>query len=449
MNGNWICPMCMSPSEGETCPQCGAQCNQHRPMAQALPPQTILAGRYLVGGAVGGGGFGITYRALDLKPIDPDAPYVAIKEYFPRAMAMRDGDFQVKPHERAAADFALWRDKVGQEYRMLVHLQRCDAVVDVRDVFTENGTVYLVMDFVQGETLESRVKNQGPIPALELIRMLAQLLPELQKMHAANVLHRDINPANIMLPAGKCPKLIDFGSARPNPRSNNTALTVLVRRGYAPPEQHERNGRQGTWTDVYGLCACLYYALSGVEPPDAQARNVNDTLQPLQVLCPEAPDVLTEAIMLGMKMEVPLRVPDFETLWHLIEPAAQEEYDEPDDGLTDEPMPAPEVIRARTQVTQPQPAAEPERPITQLYRGETEILKEQVEIAALQKRLQAAMQATKLLKVWNPTLAKRISLELEALKIKISDISAPKRLETIISEGGKVYSAVVSLFFRK
>lgn len=447
MNGNWVCPICMSPSEGETCPQCGTQCWSHKPITQALPPQTILAGRYLLGGAVGGGGFGITYRALDLKPVDPEARYVAIKEYFPRAMARRVDGLLVVPHERATGEFMLWRDKMGQEYRMMLQLQRCDAVVNVRDVFGENGTVYLVMDFVQGDTLESRVRNSGPIPPQELMHMLRQLLPELQKMHAANVLHRDINPANIMLPLGQCPKLIDFGSARPNPRSGNAALTVLVRKGYAPPEQHVRNGRQGTWTDVYGLCACMYYALSGVEPPDAQARGIKDTLQPLQSLCPDAPDVLTEAIMQGLTMEVPLRVSDFSELWYLIEPAMQQEYDEPDDGLLDNPIPTPAM--AQKQVTRPQPAEKPDCNATQLCRNATEILQPQVDRIALQKRLRAAMLTTKLLKLWNPALAKRMLLELEALKIKLSDISAPERLEKIISEGGKVYSAAISLLARK
>lgn len=449
MNENWVCPMCMCPSRGETCPQCGSQCWSHKPIAQALPPQTILAGRYLLGGAVGGGGFGITYRALDLKAVDPEARYVAIKEYFPRAMARRVNGLLVMPHERATEEFMLWRDKVGQEYRMLVQLRRCDAVVNVRDVFGENGTVYLVMDFVQGDTLESRVRNSGPIPPQELLRMLRQLLPELQKMHAANVLHRDINPANIMLPMGQCPKLIDFGSARQNPRSGNAALTVLIRKGYAPPEQHVRNGRQGTWTDVYGLCACIYYALSGVEPPDAQARSIKDTLQSLQALCPDAPDVLTEATMKGLRLEVPLRVSDFAELWYLIEPAMQQEYDEPDNGLLDDPMSTPTMSNAQTQVMWAQSAEKPDRNARQPCSDATEILQPQVDIFALQKRLRAAMQAAKLLKIWNPALAKRMLLELDALKIKISDTSAPERLENIISEGGTVYSAAVSLLLRK
>lgn len=447
MNEMWICPQCMSPSEGEICPKCGAECRQYKAIPQSLPPQTILAGRYLVGGAVGGGGFGITYRALDLKPMDPDAPFVAIKEYFPRAMAVRKADLQVKPHEHSTADFSYWRDKMGQEYRMLVHLQRCDAVVDVRDVFAENGTVYLVMDFIQGETLESRIKREGAIPEAELLHMLKPLLPELRRMHAANVLHRDINPANIMLSPGGCPKLIDFGSARPNPRNSNAALTVLVRKGYAPPEQHMRNGRQGTWTDVYGLCACLYYAISGVEPLDAQTRGIKDTLQPLMDVKPDVSIVLTEAVMMGLKLEVPLRVPDFDTLWEMIAPVIQEKCDVLDVDPVAPPAYEPGMVREQTQYTRPQVTSD--LPVTQLYRELEQPPVPVVDIGALEKRLNAAAQATKLLKLLKPALAQRMALELEALRIKISDSNAPERLETIIQEGGKMYSTVVELLFRK
>lgn len=440
MSENWICTQCMSPAKGIVCPQCGSVCEPARPIAQALPPQSILAGRYLVGGAVGGGGFGITYRALDLKNPDPESRIVAIKEYFPRSMAQRDGDLRVVPHEQHVQEFALWRDKIGQEYRTMVRLQNCDAVVHVRDVFGENDTVYLVMDFVQGDTLETRVRTGGPVPPEEVMRMLQLFLPQLHRMHAANVLHRDINPANIMLPPGQCPKLIDFGSARPNPRSGNAPLTVLVRRGYAPPEQHVRNGRQGAWSDVYGLCACMYFALTGVEPPDAQARRVHDTLVPLSELCPQAPDVLTEAIMQGLQLEIPLRLADFEQLWSLIAPAMP---DEPE--LIDPPpeMEAPPV-------TQLYREPEPERPVTQLYREpQAQPVQESPAAAEGQKRLQAAMRAVTLLKIWNPRLAQRIALELEAMQLKGLDETGLERLNGIIREGGAIFSIVTEILFRK
>lgn len=441
MSENWICTQCMSPADGPACPQCSAACEPARPIAQALPPQSILAGRYLVGGAVGGGGFGITYRALDLKSPSPEARIVAIKEYFPRSMARRDGELRVVPHEQHAQEFALWRDKVGQEYRTMVHLQNCDAVVHVRDVFSENDTVYLVMDFVQGDTLETRVRTSGALAPKEVMRLLQLFLPQLHRMHAANVLHRDINPANIMLPPGQCPKLIDFGSARPNPRNGNAALTVLVRRGYAPPEQHIRNGRQGTWSDVYGLCACMYFALTGVEPPDAQTRRIHDTLVPLSQLCPQAPDVLTEAIMEGLKLEIPLRLADFEQLWSIVGPAMPYEP---------EPIDPEPKMEAPLPVTQLYREPESDHPVTQLYR-ESQTVPAQPSPAAAdgQKRLQAAMRAVRLLKIWNPTLAQRIALELEAMQLKRLDATGLDRLNNIIREVGAIFSIVTEILSRK
>lgn len=450
MSEKWVCPQCMSPSEEERCPQCGAQCEEAGSIRQALPPQTILAGRYLVGRAVGGGGFGITYRAIDLTAGPAEEKFVAIKEYFPRSMARRDGDIQVVPYEDHAQDFAVWRDKIGQEYRMMVHLRSCEAVVHVIEAFMENGTVYIVMDFIEGETLESRVKKNGPIPAKELLAMLKQLLPELIRMHAANVLHRDINPANIMLPPGKCPKLIDFGSARPNPRSGNTALTAIVRRGYAPLEQHVRNGRQGTWSDVYGLCACLYFALSGVEPADAQTRQAMDVLRPLPLLCPEAPIVLTEAIMQGLQMEIPMRVPDFETLWSMIEPLMPEEFD---DGLVDDDFPAvvSRTVRLREDVVHSDEGTQAEElPVTQLYKPEEQPVPDlRAQLAALEKRVQAVEKAAGLLKLVKPAMARRILLEIEALKMKLHDPAAGERLDTIVREGGKIFTAAVEILSRK
>lgn len=282
-------------------------------MHWALPPDTILAGRYLLKQTVGCGGFGVTYRAVGL---GPGGETVAVKEYFPRAVARRGGRGAVVIDEDAAGEFRRWRENYEREYALLSRLRGNRAILNVRETFRENNTSYLVMDFIPGQTLEARVGQAGPIGADEALSQLRDLLPELAKMHHAGILHRDINPANIMLPPGGMPRLIDFGSARPVPREGGR-LTALLRPGYAPPEQYGDRLPQGPWTDVYGLCASLYFALTGVTPQDARQRAVRDELTPLAALC-NAPQRLADAVMKGLALEPAARTASFEALWYAL-----------------------------------------------------------------------------------------------------------------------------------
>lgn len=275
-----------------------------------LPPDTILNGCYLVKKCVGSGGFGVTYLAENLRA---RGDRVAIKEYFPRAVAARGARGAVIIRADSAREFSRWRENYEREYALLAKLRGNRALINVRETFRENDTSYLVMDFIPGETLEQRVRREGPMGGEALMGLLRPMLPELAKMHDADVLHRDINPANIMLPPGDMPKLIDFGSARPVPREGGR-LTALLRPGFAPPEQYSAWGRQGPQTDVYGLCASLYFALTGVAPPDGKQRMLRDELKPLDELC-HCPPRLSRAVMKGLELPQERRQPSFDALW--------------------------------------------------------------------------------------------------------------------------------------
>lgn len=267
----YACTRCMMPTEEAVCPVCGAKTENARRIRDALPPQTILHGQYLLGAALGGGGFGTTYRALKLESVDPvRGEMVAVKEYFPHSIAARSDDGRAVPQRNDAKLFTNWRDKFVTEYNMLLEASRCPSVVQVLDLFEENNTAYLVMAYVEGETLAHRVREQGAIPPEELMRMMKPFIENLRMLHEKKIIHRDIKPANIILKGGDTPILLDFGSARPN--DPDSRKTILISKGYAPPEQYEENSLQGNWTDVYGLCATMYFALTAQEPADALER---------------------------------------------------------------------------------------------------------------------------------------------------------------------------------
>jgi peptidoglycan hydrolase-like protein with peptidoglycan-binding domain len=234
-------------------------------------------GRYQIVSVLGQGGFGITYRAHDSQ-LDRE---VAIKEYLPLALAVRQDGTTVLPRSTdAAADFAWGRERFVAEGRTLASLQNAPAIVRVFDFLEANGTAYIVMQLLSGETLEHRLKQKGPLGPADVDRILWPLLDGLDQVHATGFLHRDIKPANILLDGAGNPTLIDFGASRAAMAGRTTALTAIFTPGYAAAEQMT-SAKQGPWTDIYGLSATLYHAITGKTPPGAFDRMLDDGYEPL------------------------------------------------------------------------------------------------------------------------------------------------------------------------
>ena len=243
--------------------------------------QTI--GRYEIVSVLGQGGFGITYRARDIQL----GREVAIKEYLPSALAVRQDGVTVLPRAtRMADDFSWGRDRFVTEGRTLATLHRVPAIVHVFDFLEANGTAYIVMELLSGETLEDRIKRDGPLKPAEVDRILWPLLDGLEQVHGAGFLHRDIKPANILLNAAGDPTLIDFGAAREAMVGRTSAMTAIFTPGYAAAEQMT-SAKQGPWTDIYGLAATLYHAIAGKTPPSAFDRMLDDGYEPLARLMPK------------------------------------------------------------------------------------------------------------------------------------------------------------------
>jgi hypothetical protein len=264
----------------------------------ALPAGARLRG-YEILAVLGHGGFGVTYRARDTT-LGRD---VAIKEYLPTAVAIREDGTTVLPRSTALADEFRWgRDRFLQEARTLAKLDGAPAIVRVFDFLAANGTAYMVMVLLDGEPLEQRLRREGCLSQPTLERLLDPLLDGLAAVHAAGFLHRDIKPDNIMLDAKGSPTLIDFGASRAPMAGGTAAMTAIFTPGYAAAEQFT-SAKQGPWTDIYGLCATLYHAIVGRPPPSAFDRMVNDSYEPLAKLRPAgfSPAFLS-AIDAGLKL---------------------------------------------------------------------------------------------------------------------------------------------------
>ncbi len=269
-----LCGNCFSELDGEVCHNCGYKNSADIQEPYALAVGTVLKDRYLLGKTIGKGGFGITYLSYDIK-LDKT---VAVKEYFPRGMAVRASDnisVEVLASEQTDA-FKEGKEKFSYEATMLSEIKSSPEIIGIFDVFDENGTAYFVMEFVNGVTLKEYTSLNGVITANQAVYILKNLLPSLNILHNHNIIHRDITPENIMLCLNGDVKLIDFGSARYFSEDTEDNYSVILKPGFAPLEQYQRNGNQGAWTDIYSLALSLYYGMTLNIPYDPMTRLDDD-----------------------------------------------------------------------------------------------------------------------------------------------------------------------------
>ncbi len=234
----------------------------------ALPPDTMLA-EYCLEKMLGKGGFGLTYLAEDTHL----GRKVAVKELLPDGIAMRaDGTTVVAQTEDLEETFAWASDRFLEEARTLARLSHPNVVKVIR-YLKANGTVYMVMDFIQGRPLDQVVKaHGGPLPEKQVKSIFFSLLEGIDYVHRQGILHRDIKPGNILITPEGTPVLIDFGSAREN-LGRTVSLTSLVSFGYSPMEQIMTNGRQGPWTDIHALAGTAIFMMTGRTPKSAIERS--------------------------------------------------------------------------------------------------------------------------------------------------------------------------------
>lgn len=295
------------------CKHCGAIVGKYKCLPHYLPPKSMLKNRYMVEESIGEGGFGITYvgrdTVLDMK--------IAIKEFFPTGHVTRSShiSFEVSPiNDKAEEYIAEAKSKFLNEARVLARFVNEPGVVGVRDYFEDNNTAYIILDFIEGITLGQYVKRNGCFDANDLVNEMYPLLASLDKIHKANIIHRDISPDNIMINTEGELILLDFGAAREVIADKSRSLSVILKPGYAPQEQYSKRGKQGAWTDVYAICSTMYYCISGVVPEDSMERLFSDSVQPLDEIAPSCPSKISEVIMFGMELDAEDRFVDIKAL---------------------------------------------------------------------------------------------------------------------------------------
>ena len=301
MHNVQFCPGCLRDAEFENgvCAKCGFDMNGYTVMPHHLVPGTLVKQRYKIGRVLGEGGFGITYIGIDtvlnLK--------VAIKEFYMSGYVNRNHD--ASPNVFATLGthrdtFEKNREKFLNEARVLAQFYGEAGIVGVRDFCEENGTAYIIMDFLNGVDLKTYLEQKGRLAPEDAVKLLMPVMTSLQHVHAEGIIHRDISPDNIMVMEDGSTKLLDFGAAREISQTDIKSLSVILKPGYAPEEQYRSKGRQGPWTDVYALAATLYKCIVGATPDDAMERMYRDRLPSPAAVDAACPIAISNVIIKGL-----------------------------------------------------------------------------------------------------------------------------------------------------
>ena len=305
MEDRKLCMRCMArkADEQEACPVCGFIERDFVPEKHHLPPRTILKGQYLVGCALGEGGFGITYIGWDLFLHMP----VAIKEYFPSGVVIRDqGQHTVNVFAgKDEQSFLLGRDRFFREAQKVARFDNNPGVVSVKNCFLENGTAYIIMEYISGINLGTYAAQRGgKLGFQETLQLLKTPIQTLEELHRYSTYHRDISPENLMFSKTGTVKLIDFGSAMESDSEKKTRV-LMVRSGYSPVEMYSSTGKDGPYSDVYSMAATIYKLITGVTPPAATERlNADSLVRPTMLGVKEISQEQEAALMKGMAVQL-------------------------------------------------------------------------------------------------------------------------------------------------
>lgn len=307
MNSEQICMSCMK-DKGNfgICPHCGWTAGTAPKEIYHLHPKSILSKRYIIGIVLGYGGFGVTYKAWDTFL----NVQVAIKEFFPNRLVNRipgedeviiyDGEKR-KQYENGLEGFL-------EEARNMAKFNNHPNIVNVSDYFLQNSTAYIVMEYLEGLTLNDYLSSAGDkLKFKEAIDIINPILNALKAVHKEHLIHRDVSPHNIMITADNKIKLIDLGAARYSFAGHEKSMSIVLKPGYAPPEQYRSKSKQGAFSDIYAVGATLYRMISGVVPDESVDRMMDDELKKPSELDVDLPLFAEKAIMKSLALKENLR----------------------------------------------------------------------------------------------------------------------------------------------
>ena len=291
----------------DVCPHCGNVILKKPKEPIHLVPGTLLADRYIIGAYEGAGGFGIVYRAWDIKL----EVVVAVKEFYvSRFMTRAEGSQQVIINKKNQTEYVYRKERFLAEARTLARFGAHRSIPNVYEYFEANNTAYIVMELLDGLALNQYLEKNGHV-SLEFAMYVADEVGNaLISLHKEGIIHRDVAPDNIFICTGGeiRIKLMDVGAAKLMDSTDNVIDTIL-KPGYSPYEQYLATGKISPATDEYALGATLYMLLSGIKPPEATNRKRSqdetgiDPLVPLSQLNPEVPEHISAAIMRALAIE--------------------------------------------------------------------------------------------------------------------------------------------------
>ena len=288
------------------CPFCGQVENDKPKEPVHLAPGTILAGRYLLGQAVGSGGFGIVYRAYDLKL----ETVVAVKEFFVSRLVTRaEGLKNLIISKKSQTEYEYRKERFLAEARNMAKFGAHRSIPNVFEFFEENNTAYIVMELLHGVALNDYLAQNGGKIDIDFALLIANEVGNaLKSLHEQNIIHRDVAPDNIFICSGKDIriKLMDLGAAK-LADSTDDVIDIILKPGYSPPEQYDNSKSIGPWTDIYALGATLYAILTGVKPDESTNRKIKDEVVSPNQLNPLISENLSNGIMKAMALEKHMR----------------------------------------------------------------------------------------------------------------------------------------------
>lgn len=312
-----LCYNCMEEFDGEGfCPNCGFLASNYKLPTHHLITGSTLFNRYLVGTAIGEGGFGITYIGYD-KTLQKK---VAIKEFYMVGYVNRINTISqdiTTGSENYAELFETNKNKFISEARVLAKFDEHMGIVKIKDYFEENNTAYIIMSFMDGGTLKQYIRTHGLLKWKDTVALFMPIMKLLIDVHKSSIIHRDISPDNLMFDSDNQLNLLDFGAAREVSEHDTKSMSVILKPGFAPTEQYTSKG-QGPWSDVYALCATMYYCISGKLPQNALDRIIDDELIPLKDLVPDCDPVFSDIISKGMAVHRTERYQDMAELYDSI-----------------------------------------------------------------------------------------------------------------------------------
>lgn len=316
-----ICPDCFEEGmEDGVCTKCGYVPKNRSD--RCLPLFHLLSERYIVGKVLGVGGFGITYKGYDIYNND----VCAIKEYVPMNISVRmPGDVNVTPVDDSHKGyFSHGQKRFIEEAEFLKALSGMREIVNITDYFNENNTSYFVMEFLEGENLKSLYRNyrrqDSMIPYEFCCRVIVQIGRALEKIHKqSKIFHRDISPENIFITTSGDIKLIDFGNAKHCTQEESQNISVVLKPGFAPPEQYSTTGVQGPWTDVYSLACTFYLIVCGESIPPAPDRLQGVEYKPMYKANPLVTMDVSNVVDMALKLNYRDRLKDVSELVNVLD----------------------------------------------------------------------------------------------------------------------------------